>query len=113
MSSSDQDPAALAASVCLEQAAATLSQAFGEPGRISDEALQNLMRHAVRLYAAKAEAGMRSPFPPRGGGVTTDDVMIAATDMLHALNVQLFELSMWQAMTGNCIAADHRADPKV
>ena len=32
------------------------------------------------------------------------------TDLLHALNVQLFELSMWQAMTGNCIAPLQRVD---
>jgi hypothetical protein len=36
--------------------------------------------------------------------------MLTVTDLLHALNVQLFELSMWQAMTGNCIAPHQRVD---
>jgi hypothetical protein len=72
--------------------------------------LQNLICQAVRLYAAKAENGLDSPFPARGGGVTTDDVMIMTSDMLHALNVQLFELSMWQAMTGHCIRSKDRLD---
>lgn len=98
-------------SVCLAEAAAGLAAAFNDPERVPDEALQNLLLHAVRLYAAKTEAGLRSPFPPRGGGATADDVMVTATDMLHALNVQLFELSMWQAMTGNCTAPNHRLDP--
>jgi hypothetical protein len=62
------------------------------------------------LLAAKAENGMRTPLPPDGGGVTVTDAMIAVTDILHALNTQLFELSMWQAMTGNCIAPHQRVD---
>ena len=98
---------------CLAQAATGLAAAIGDPDRVPDEALQNLLCHAVRLYAVKTEAGLSSPFPPRDGGVSADDVMIAATDMLHALNLQLFELSMWQAMTGNCIAPKHRFDSSV
>jgi hypothetical protein len=53
---------------------------------------------------------MRTPLPPNGGGVTVTEAMIAVTDILHALNTQLFELSMWQAMTGNCIAPHQRVD---
>ena len=109
MSSSEALPGASDLADCLAQAAAGLAAAVADPDRVSDEALQNLIGHAVRLYAVKAEAGLSSPFPRRGG-VTVDDVMIAATDMLHALNVQLFELSMWQAMTGHCIKRSDRAD---
>jgi hypothetical protein len=65
---------------------------------------------ALRLYAAKAENGMRIPLPPDSGGLTVTDAMVAVTDILHALNVQVFELSMWQAMTGNCIAPHQRID---
>jgi hypothetical protein len=36
--------------------------------------------------------------------------MVTVTDLLHALNVQLFELSMWQAMSGNSIAPHQRVD---
>jgi len=36
--------------------------------------------------------------------------MLLTTDLLHSLNVQLFELSMWQAMTGNTIAPHQRVD---
>jgi hypothetical protein len=94
----------------LAHASATLSAAVSDPDRIADEDLRALLAGAIRLYAAKAATGMRTPLPPNAGGVTVDDAMIIATDLLHTLNVQLFELGMWQAMTGNCIAPHQRID---
>jgi hypothetical protein len=110
MSSSEAARGATELADCLARASAALAIALEDPGQAPDAALQNLLRSAVRLYAAKAEAGMRSPFPPHCVDVSVDDVMILATDMMHALNVQVFELSMWQAMTGNCIAPNQRTD---
>ena len=94
----------------LKHASDALTAALADPERISDAALRALIANALRLYAAKAEAGMRAPLPADGGGVTITDAMLTVTDILHALNVQLFELSMWQAMTGNCIAPHQRVD---
>ena len=94
----------------LAQAAEALNAAISDPDKIADAELRALIASVLRLYAAKAENGMRIPLPGDHGGVTTDDAMILATDLLHALNVQLFELSMWQAMTGNCIAPHQRVD---
>jgi len=94
----------------LRHASEALAAALADPERISDTALRALIANALRLYAVKAEAGMRVPLPPDGGGVTITDAMLTVTDLLHALNVQLFELSMWQAMTGNCIAPHQRVD---
>jgi len=94
----------------IERAAQALAGAVGDADRIPDSALRALIASAIRLYAAKAEAGMRMPLPGDGGGVTVTDAMVAVTDLLHALNVQVFELSMWQAMTGNCIAPHQRVD---
>jgi hypothetical protein len=94
----------------VEQAAEELAASIGASDRIPDAALRALIANALRLYAVKAEAGMRAPLPPDGGGLTITDTMIAVTDLLHALNVQVFELSMWQAMTGNCIAPHQRID---
>lgn len=93
----------------LARAAEALASAIGDPDRIADADLRVLLANAVRLYAVKAENGMRVPLPP-GGGVTITDAMLLTTDLLHSLNVQLFELSMWQAMTGNCIAPHQRVD---
>ena len=94
----------------LARAAAALAAALSDPDRIADADLRALIANAVRLYAVKAENGMRTPIPPGGGGVTVTEAMVTATDLLHTLNVQLFELSMWQAMTGNCIAPHQRVD---
>ena len=94
----------------LARAAEALAAGIGDPGRVPDVELRVLMANLVRLYAAKAEEGMRTPLPPDGGAVTVTETMIAVTDLLHAVNVQVFELSMWQAMTGNCIAPHQRVD---
>ena len=94
----------------LSRASATLAAALADPDSVSDAALRMLIANVVRFYAVKAEAGMRAPLPADGGGVTITDAMLTVTDLLHALNVQLFELSMWQAMTGNCIAPHQRVD---
>ncbi|HTW50346.1 MAG TPA: hypothetical protein VME45_00430 [Stellaceae bacterium] len=110
MSSSELLDRPAAAADALARAADALAAAFGDPDQIADADLRALLAGAVRLYAAKAENGMRTPLPPDKGGVTIDDTMILATDLLHALNVQLFELSMWQAMTGNTIAPHQRVD---
>jgi hypothetical protein len=94
----------------LVQVSAALAAAMDDPDRIADADLRTLLASVLGLYAAKAENGMRTPLPPDAGGLTVTDAMVAVTDILHALNVQVFELSMWQAMTGNCIAPHQRVD---
>jgi hypothetical protein len=94
----------------LSRASEALAASLADPDRVPEAALRALIANVVRLYAVKAEAGMRTPLPADGGGVTITDAMLTITDLLHALNVQLFELSMWQAMTGNCIAPHQRVD---
>jgi predicted nicotinamide N-methyase len=94
----------------LARAAEVLAAGASDPDCIPDVELRTLIANVIRLYAAKAESGMRTPLPARGGGVTVTETMLTVTDLLHAVNVQLFELSMWQAMSGNCIAPHQRVD---
>jgi hypothetical protein len=94
----------------LARATDAINAAINDPDKIADADLRALIASVLRLYAAKAENGMRTPLPGDHGGVTITDTMILTTDLLHALNVQMFELSMWQAMTGNCIAPHQRVD---
>jgi len=94
----------------LAHAAAVLAAGAGNPDCIPDAELRTLMANLIRLYAAKAEGGMRSPLPAHGAGVTVTETMLTVTDLLHAVNVQLFELGMWQAMSGNCVAPHQRAE---
>ena len=94
----------------LTRASEALAAALANPDSIPDVELRALLASAVKLYAAKAENGMRTPLPPDDGGLTVTETMLTVTDLLHALNVQVFELSMWQAMSGNCIAPHQRVD---
>ena len=105
MSAPDQQSAA-----ALACAGDVLQGAIAAPDCVDDESLRSILALAVRVYAAKAEQGMRTPLPEGGAGVSVDEAMVTVTDLLHALNVQLFELSMWQAMSGNCIAPHQRVD---
>lgn len=66
---------------------------------ISDAELQTLLAAAVRAYAARVEQlGRLRPFPP--DTVTATDVAVTATAMLEAVDVGVFELSMWQRIKG-------------
>lgn len=73
-----------------------------ESDRLEDvpgDALGQLFASVVQVYAAKAQAGEDLlPFG-RNSTMTTTDVAIACTAMLEAVNLALFELGAWQAMT--------------
>lgn len=91
----------MSASTIQEQAAAIRTSAealvsSGEAGTVSDETIQALMAAAVRLYAAKVEANGGFPVVPQGT-LTATDAMVAASGLLRAVNVQVFELGLWQA----------------
>jgi hypothetical protein len=71
-----------------------------DPAR-SDAEIQAMLADAVRLFAERAaerESGIAA-FPD-GASVTSTDVMVAVTAMMKAVNVQTFELGMWQSWTG-------------
>ena len=73
----------------------------GDYDKLTNEALQRVLGNAVRVYAARVQAGDKfRPFAP-GSGITATDVMVAGTMMMKAVNVQLFEFGMWQAWSGN------------
>jgi hypothetical protein len=67
---------------------------------LSDSDIQSNLAKAIRLYAERAAErdGALPAFP--ADAVTATDVMVTATAMLTAVNLQLFELGMWQAWSG-------------
>ncbi len=69
--------------------------------RLSDAEIQAMLAKAVRLYAERAaeREGALSAFPA-SAQVTATEVMVTVSDMLKAVNLQVFELGMWQAWTG-------------
>ena len=74
---------------------------MSSPDELSDSEVQALLARAVRLYAERA-AARDTPLPafPEGTEVTATDAVVTTTAILKAVNVQLFELGMWQAWSG-------------
>ena len=81
---------------------AEIDQALAE-GRLDilpPEAMQAVMASVCKLYSACVEQG--APYLPVGprSRVTPTDVMVVASKLLRATNLQVFELGMWQSWTG-------------
>jgi hypothetical protein len=76
----------------------TVARAATRPG---DAEIQGALAKAVRGYAERAAENddALSAFPP-GAQMTATEVMVTVTAMLKAVNLQVFELGMWQAWTG-------------
>jgi hypothetical protein len=76
----------------------TIARAGKQP---SDADIQNALAQAVRSYAERAAEtdNALSAFPPVAQ-MTATEVMVTVTAMLKAVNLQVFELGMWQAWSG-------------
>jgi hypothetical protein len=72
-----------------------------EIDRLPDDALQAVLAAAIKAYAARAEA-CDDPLPALvpNSGVTATEAMLAVSAILRAVNVQVFELGMWQSWSG-------------
>jgi hypothetical protein len=76
-----------------------LRRASGEPGGVDAAHVQQLLAAAVSLYAAKVE--LEGPLPAFSAEAlpTASEVCIAATAMLDAVSVEVFELALWKTWT--------------
>ncbi len=70
-------------------------------GSLPDAQLQMLFAAAIKSYAARAEAS-DEPLPALApdSGVTATEAMLVVSAILKAVNVQVFELGMWQSWSG-------------
>jgi hypothetical protein len=73
-----------------------LEAALADPLALPAEEVQRLLAAAVRVYAARAEAGVREP-PFGPGAPTATEVAVTVSAMLAAARIELFELGMWQS----------------
>lgn len=74
--------------------------ALEEGEDLPNELVQQGLTAMTRLYTVKFQVGERwSPFLANQAMPATA-VMIMSTAMLRAVNVELFELGMWQAWSG-------------
>jgi hypothetical protein len=76
------------------------SLADGRIDMLSPPALQALMAAACKAYAAQIEAGNPMAALAQRTTVTPTEVMVAASGLLRAANLAVFELGMWQSWTG-------------
>lgn len=68
--------------------------AEGTIADVPDEAVQQLLLAAVRLFSAKRDQGAKlAAFP--AGQVTATDVAVTAVAMTQVVNLELFELALW------------------
>jgi hypothetical protein len=83
------------------QLAAEIEQSIlsGKPA-MSKEAQQKLLAALCKSYSQQVQAGEQSPAVTASSGVSATDVMITASGLLKAADLQVFELGMWQSWTG-------------
>jgi hypothetical protein len=68
--------------------------ADGRIDDVPDQAVQQLLLAAVRLFSAKRDTGAKlAAFP--AGSVTATDVAVTAVAMTEVVNLELFELALW------------------
>ncbi|HET7847640.1 MAG TPA: hypothetical protein VFL51_01130 [Pseudolabrys sp.] len=67
---------------------------------MSDVDVQAMLAKAVRLYATRAQDGDGALPAFFAGAVTATEAMVTVSAILKAVNVQIFELGMWQAWSG-------------
>jgi hypothetical protein len=68
--------------------------------RASDAEIQGMLANAVRLYAERAAEHDGDLLAFASDAATATEVMVTVTAMLKAVNLQVFELGMWQAWSG-------------
>ena len=100
MSSSQPEPAShaaqLASAASAAFAAAERALAEDDTSEISDAAVQQLLTAGTRLFARKIERERRYFSPlTRADAVTPTDAAVMVTELLQAINLNLFDLSMW------------------
>jgi hypothetical protein len=86
------DVAELAA-IFAEAAERALAQ--GETAAMPSVELERVITAAIKLYAAKAEAEQALPAPVAAERVTPTEIVMVVTEMLRAVNLNLFDLAMW------------------
>ena len=74
-------------------AAAERSRGDGDDA-VSENELRLVLTAAVRLYARRAEAVGVYP-APIGGAVTATEALTIVSEMIRAVDVNIFDLSMW------------------
>jgi hypothetical protein len=95
MSSVESPVAELTATAPRALDAAERIIADGSVADLPDEAVQQLLLAAVRLFSAKRDLGDRMAALPQNS-VTATDVAVTAVALAEVVNIELFELALWR-----------------
>lgn len=77
-----------------------------DPRVMTPEVVQQLMTMAIRAYSDLVERGIEvSPLVP-GSAVSATDAVRAASGILKALDLETFELALWQMFGGSPTRSD-------
>jgi hypothetical protein len=91
----------------VEALSASIDSILNDAHDVDDGTVQMLAAAAVRLYASKVNLnGNFAIVPP--ATIPATDAMIVTSALLRAVNVQLFELGLWQSWSSN---AERAAGP--
>jgi len=75
--------------------------ARGEEGDVPDEVLQTIFSAAVRAYAARVEKYDREPAIVDTAKVTATEGVTAACALIRAVDLNMFDVTMWYNRSGN------------
>jgi hypothetical protein len=67
---------------------------------VDEETVQTLASSIVRLFATKVTQDGNFPIVPQST-ITATDAMLVTSALLRAVNVQVFELGLWQSWANN------------
>lgn len=76
-------------------ARARAALASGDHAQVGDAELRDILTLAVKLYVAKVEARGVAFEPLDSATITPTEVVVAASEMVRAGNLNLFDLAMW------------------
>lgn len=65
-----------------------------------DDALQALQAALVHIHGARFDAGIPARHAPDADPMVATAVLVTATNLLKAANLEIFELGMWQSWSG-------------
>ena len=67
----------------------------GDFSRVTSSDLERVITAAVKLYAAKAEVEETLAAPISAERATPTEVVVIVSEMLRAVNLNVFDLAMW------------------
>ena len=96
---SDQKAVADAAEAFAASVSALASR--GEDADIPDDVLKRVFTAAIKAYAARVEKHDREPVILDTGHVSATEGVIAACAIIRAIDLNMFDLTMWYNRSGN------------